>query len=329
MALSIFWLLSGFLVQNFLSLEIILGTAESWHYVQLLSVVFSLPEILTFKWIPESIGFLNNQGLHEQVKNITKSIYGTDDIHKLGLDFDQKTCQNQDISTQNVSWKEFWTNKTLLKLTIFVLIYCLLDMSTGVITISFYATEIIRSFEFNTLTSQLFTMLFTLFRIVASLLGSYLTKKIKRKLHVKISIIGILIFNLLLFILGFFSDSGSNAENASTKNLVVKIFELVAINGMSLFFNLGVHVIIGVLPEMAPTQYKMMILRVWSLAINITMLVHVLVFPIVFTKIGHYTFAIYLAVNLIYLVWAQFRYVESKDIPAMEIFRKFENRGYF
>lgn len=128
----------------------------------------------------------------------------------------------------------------------------------------------------------------------------------------------------MLFILGFYGDTETNS-----KNTVVKILGLVAITGMYIFFNFGVHAILGVLPEMVPTQYKMRILQIWGLAVNLTMMFHNLIFPIVFKKIGHYAFAIFLGFNVIYLIWIQFRYVESKDIPSIDVFRKFDKRGYF
>lgn len=323
MSLGVFWFVLGFLVQNLLALEVVFGTTETWNYVQLFSIVFLLPEIFCFKWIPESIGFWHNLGELDQVKRIVKSLYGTNDTTQLDLDFDQKLDASQNIATTRTSWTELWSNKTLLKCTIFVLIYCIFDMSTGVLTISFYSTELIRSFDFDTLTSQLFTLLFTFLRVLASLLGSWLTKKIKRKLNLQISILGILFFNAILFGLGFIAPS----ENISGKNLV-KIFELICVNGMSIFFNLGVHAIYFVLPEIIPTQYKMLVLRVWALASNITMLIHIFMFPLALKKIGHFAFAIFMVLNGMFLAWVQFRYVESKDIASEQVFKKFETRRY-
>lgn len=285
------WFIFGFLIQNLLALEIILGTSKNWNYVQLISIVFLIPEIVCFKWIPESIGFLQNLGKIEQVKEIAHSLYGTENLSILGLDFDQKSSENQNISTTQISWKNLRSNPTLLKCSIFVIIYCIFDMSTGVITFSFYSTEIIRSFEFSTLTSQLFTMLLTFLRLLASLVGSVLTRKIKRKFNLQISIIGILIFNTILFILGFFG------KNSNQKNSVIQISELVSMIGMAIFFNLGVHSILCVLPEFVPTQFKMLLSRVRVLASDVTMLIQILVFPIILKKIDHYVFAIFMVFN--------------------------------
>lgn len=203
MSLVMAWFLFGFLVQNGVALEVVLGTENTWNYVQLISVLFLLPEILIFKWIPESIGFLNNQGNIDQVKQICQSLYGTDDEKIIGLDFDKASDPTKSIDTKNVTWSELWTNKTLLKVVIYILIFVILDQGAGVVQISFYSTEIIRNFEFSTLMSQIFSIIFTVLRVAGSVLGSFLTGKISRKLNLQISLVGVIIFNVALFVLGF------------------------------------------------------------------------------------------------------------------------------
>lgn len=204
MSLGMAWFLFGFIVQNVLALEIVLGNQKYWDFIQLFSLLFLLPELILYKWIPESIGFLHNQGQDQKVSQICRTLYGKAANDTLGLDFDQKSDQNnKSIDTQHVSWSELWTNKTLLKAVIYISIYGILDKGTGVIQMSFYTTEIIRNFNFSTLLSQIFTIMFTIFRVLATVLGSWLTTKINRKLNLQISLVGIVGFNLLLFILGF------------------------------------------------------------------------------------------------------------------------------
>lgn len=215
MSLGMAWFLIGFVTQNTLALEVVLGTEKHWNYVQLIPILFVIPELLVFKWIPESIGFLNNQGKLNQVKQICQSLYGTDDEKIIGLDFDKSSDPNKSIDTKNVTWSDLWTNKTLLKVVIYILIFVILDQGAGVVQISFYSTEIIRNFEFSTLTSQIFTIVFTVLRVMASVFGSFLTTKIKRKLNLQISLFGVIIFNVALFILGFLE-----------RTTVVSIFEL-------------------------------------------------------------------------------------------------------
>lgn len=97
---------------------------------------------------------------------------------------------------------------------------------------------------------------------------------------------------------------------------------------MSIFFNIGVHVILLVLPEMVPTQYKMIVMRLWSLVSQVSMLVYVFIFPMLMKKIDHYVFLLFMVSNLIFILWVQFRHVESKDVPSIEVFKQFENRKY-
>lgn len=142
-------------------------------------------------------------------------------------------------------------------------------------------------------------------------------KFFRRKLHLQISLAGVIFFNLALFILGFLPETQT-----------ISILELICVNGMSIFYNLGIQAIFLVLPEMFPTQFKMIAMRLWSLVGQVVFLVHLLIFPIIMKKIGHYVFLMFLVSNGIFMLWVQFRHVESKDIPSMQVFQKFEHRKF-
>lgn len=320
MSLGMAWFLFGFVVQNTLALEVILGTRQSWNYVQLCSILFLLPEILCFRYIPESIGFLYNRGQYQKIQKICHDLYQTDEkdeksAAEIGLDLDPKQQNISSIDTKHVAWSELWTNSTLKKAVIYIIIYIIFDQGVGVVQISFYSTEIIQSFNFSTLMSQIFSIIFTILRVVASILGSYLTTKISRKLNLQISLFGVIIFNLALFILGCLQ-----------RTQLISIFELVCINGMSIFFNLGIHTIILVLPEILPVQYKMMAGRVNAIFSQLLLLIHLLTFPMILKIMNHYVFLLFIVSNLLFAVWIQFRLVESKDVPSGEVFKKFETR---
>lgn len=244
MALQLGWFFVGYLVQNIISLEVILGSTDLWNYTQLVALIFIVPELICFYWIPESIGYLDSRGQHDAAVRVSVSLYGEN--HNLNFDLQNSSgrktsCPAEIASTshqppeivednQPMTFSNVWKDKTLLKSLIYISCYIVFHTASGTIQIGFYSAEIIRSFNFTTLQSQCFTLIFTVVRILGCAVGGYLAKIWKRRLQLQTSIIWVIISNLVLFALGFFKSQDPKDSNGS----VIKIFEVIFINFMSL-----------------------------------------------------------------------------------------------
>lgn len=365
--------MAGNIFQNILNFEgVVMGTEKLWNFVPLISLLFLLPEILFFKSLPESVGFLKNKHKFAAIKKVIHNLYGKNvneidvdldgnnekilnsvesitprnsDLKSrpsivqrlsvtFGLDFedsDSDAVHSQKLNSKIMTFKEVAKNKPFLRAIIYTIIFQIFDVFSGTLQISFFATQIISSFNFTNFYSQVFYLVFTLTRLIGSLIGSFLMKKMTRSLQLKISILGCIFCNLLLFGLGFldFSDSLSNDTNHVNdhKDLIVKITELGTIYLMCIFFNGGLHSIGLTLPDIVPTIYKVELMKYWQLADQLSLVISLLIFPIMANKLKNYVFLIFSIINLMFLIWTKFRFIESKDLDSMTIFKNFEERA--
>lgn len=245
----------------------------------------------------------------------------------------QKYQEFEDPAAKDsVTLKQVWRNKPLLKATIYTIILTLFDEWGGVMQIAMFATNIISTFNFSILLSQIFQLGFTSIRLVGSLLGAWLARKISRKHNFLISAIGCCLCHTLLFILGFlnYDENDANfAEINARKNLAIKITELLTIYLMSIFFNCGVHSIICMVADLVPVEYKVWIQKTTKITSHCNFLISALTFPLLVKKLENYVYLIFIVVNLLFTVWIFLRHVESKDLGSIEIFEKFKDRSYW
>lgn len=339
------------MIQTVLGLTVVLGQPDLWHYNPLIMLVFLLPEILLLHKIPESVGFLQQTGQIEKARRASVTLYGKD-LSEIDYDLDDNvsirrkqstgsalqnrptqmsTRRNSDPSvTKNpevdmsnqTSYSEIFKNHTLLKISIYIFIFNIFCCGIGGLQVERYATEIISSFNFSTLMSQIFTIILLIAKFLGALLASFLIKKIDRRHMMFLTVSGCLISTVVLLVIGLVLDSTTQ----ELSNL--KYAQLVGLLLLSLFWNAGMGTMSMTFAEYVPIVYKPTIVKINQLLYSIQVTAFVFVFPIITVKIGNYTYLIFIVLDILCLIWIKFRWIESRNQPSLEIFGKFNQRGW-
>ena len=303
-----------------LQLKPVFGNEKQWEIPTYLGIVFPMLYLIFYRWIPESPARLHMMGEVEKTEEVIKKLYGTDkNIENCGLDL-----VNVKDDSKPASWKEIFSNITLRKVFIYIIILNALDTLVAVTSLSMYTKGIIDSFKFTDLASQLLAIAVQFFRMAGQICGSYFSKKWSRRNQLMWSWLLTGIMTVALTVL----DQTDTSESGST---ILKIFQLLCITIAFFTFGLGVHALapFSIPMEILPVRYKPAGQLVGNMTMWFGIMTVTFVFPIMNDEIGSWSYLILGSFNFVGLIYTYFRVIESKGRNSLTNFLEFEKRGYF
>lgn len=179
------WSNSGNLVSMAVSLEQVLGRENTWHYVSVIGVVFSIFMLFFVYWLPESPAYLIRQKKisRDEVVKICQYLHGSKyeniDLADAVAAQDQSSDsirESSDPSTQPAPHSYFQalkSDKTLQKCLIYQSILSIFAVLSGTLVITAYSTNVIKSFNFPLLQSQIISLVMIIFKTLAQGFGCY------------------------------------------------------------------------------------------------------------------------------------------------------------
>lgn len=153
------------------------------------------------------------------------------------------------------------------------------------------------------------SLLIVIFRLFGGLFFQLTNKKFTRTTSLNLSIYGVLLTNLSLFILGHYKLYFSNIFSP----LIVKILELISTLVMNFWFISGIHILLFAIPEIIVPKYRVWFLRLLSSGACGLTAVSIVIFPFMIRAIQSFTFLVYVEVCVLYLVWTRYKFIDGKE----------------
>jgi len=300
----------GFIVGGVLALPEVLGTVDRWPWMLAIQIPPCLVLLAILPFLHESPRYLLSRKKIDACKRSLK-FFGHKDVDA-GFKEIEAELQNQEKES---GWKEVWQKVHLRRATFLSALVVITAMSSGIIAIDYYCTNILMDVGLSISIAQYASVGIFAQSVLSAILGSFLVDKVGRRVLLLVTTFSLIVSNLALMV----------------STIVYGIYQAVWIGYLSVAAAVAITFTFGIGPavlqwivtsEMVPQNARSKVQLIVMLVQKMTSVVAGLAFFPLQGLVGPYAFLLFIIPLCIVFVIFVIKFPETKRKTVVEVMRE-------